>query len=165
MFWLFNNNNSFDFYQIFTDLKKFNIDNSKNILYDLNNDINDLDIDLDSYEFLKINYQIKIIDNLISYTNLKSNKIITFLIIKKNVDSNICNLTNFKTLQFNYELVDNNNMPNLLQKYYQFYKDIHFTIYNINQNLLLIHEYNITDNTKKFYWLSQDIETFSKLIS
>lgn len=165
MFWLFNNNKSFDFYQIFTDLKKFNIDNSKNILYDLNNDINDLDIDLDSYEFLKINYQIKIIDNLISYTNLKSNKIITFLITKKNFDSNICNLTNFKTLQFNYELVDNNNMPNLLQKYYQFYKDIHFTIYNINQNLLLIHEYNITDNTKKFYWLSQDIETFSKLIS
>jgi hypothetical protein len=164
MFWLFNNDLIFDFYQIFTDFNKNNINNSNNKIYNFNNNIKELDIDLDSYKMISVNFEIIIIDNLIKYTNIDNNNEITFKLHKKFIKSDIDNIKNLPIFNFKYIKVDNNLLPNINNSYYDNTYKFNFNIYYINDNLLLINEKNLINNNIKFYWLSTNLNNFSKLI-
>ena len=48
--------------------------------------------------------------------------------------------------------------------YYDNTYKFNFNIYYINDNLLLINEKNLINNNIKFYWLSTNLNNFSKLI-
>jgi hypothetical protein len=164
MFWLFNNDLIFDFYQIFTDFNKNNINNSNNKIYNFNNDINELDIDLDSYKMISVNFEIIIIDNLIKYTNLDNKNEITFKLDKNFIKSDLNNIKDLPIFNFKYIKVDNNLLPNINNSYYDNIYKFTFNIYHINDKLLLINEKNLINNNIKFYWLSTDLKLFSKLI-
>jgi len=165
MFWLFNNDLIFDFYQIFTDFNKNNINNSNNKIYNFNNNINEVDIDLNSYEMTSINFEIIIIDNLIKYTNLDNKNEITFKLDKDFIKSDLENIKNLPIFNFKYIKVDNNLIPNINNSYYDNTYKFNFNIYYINDNLLLINEKNLINNNIKFYWLYTNLNNFSKLIS
>jgi len=164
MFWLFNNDLIFDFFQIFTDFNKNNINNSNNKIYNFNNDIKELDIDLDSYKMISVNFEIIIIDNLIKYTNLDNKNEITFKLNKNFIKSDIDNIKDLPIFNFKYIKVDNNLLPNINNSYYDNIYKFSFNIYHINDKLLLINEKNLINNNIKFYWLSTDLNIFSKLI-
>ena len=112
-----------------------------------------------------INFEIIIIDNLIKYTNLDNKNEITFKLDKDFIKSDLENIKNLPIFNFKYIKVDNNLIPNINNSYYDNTYKFNFNIYYINDNLLLINEKNLINNNIKFYWLSTNLNNFSKLIS
>ena len=165
MFWLFNNDLVYNFYQIFTDYQKDTINNTNNIIFELNkNNSDNIDIDLDSYKMINIRYEINIIDDIIKYTNLKNYQTITFKMKKNFIKSDIKNISELPIFNFNYTNIDNNSVPNLIDKNYDYSYKFDFQIYKINNILLLIKQINTSNNEFKYYWLSKDLNNFSKLV-
>lgn len=152
MLWLFDNeyNKKYDFYQIFINDKN---EIEKNEFYNLQNIIS---IDTNNYNKITISYEIKIIDNMIMYTNIDTNLSISFSFTTNFIkpDQN-----KFKKVIFNnkYILISNDKIPNINKNLYHSYYKIKFTILKINENLLFIKENNIIDNSIRNYWITDNL--------
>ena len=156
MFWLYDTTNKFNFLQIFSHYTKFKDSGAGclNLVYDFTIEpkITHREIkeyNLESIETQKINYTIKIKDSYIQYENDTS--IITFQIenefIKETDELNTLKLPFFK---WKYTKVDNNKLPNISSKDYDFYyPSVSFLIYKINENKLFIIETK-NDISKKY---------------
>ena len=149
MLWIFNKellNNDIIFNQIFDTNNIFNYND--NIVYNLENNI--IIQDFKDYNNLKINYEIKIIGNIIMYRNLNNNEILTFL--KK---ESICESENL-ILTYKYNLIENTRMPQL-SSYDYYYADMEFNIYYKNNTDLFIIQINKSNNSSTNYWIKQQI--------
>jgi len=150
MLWLLNKNllnNNFIFYQIFdTNNVIYNLDN--NVVYNLDNK-QPINIPLENYKNIKINFEIKIMGNIIMYKNiLDKNYVLTFT--KKEIHCKSKNLV----LQHEYKLVDNHRLPELTS--YDFhYPNIEFDIYynNDNYNKIFIIQKNNSNNSNTSYFI------------
>lgn len=149
MFWLFDQNNNYTFTQIFPYYKKYKDSDAGciNWLYDFTSD-KEIPENITS-EPIIITYTIVVKDNYIQYNN--NNKIITFNteyeFIKETDELNNLNLPYFI---WKYNMIDNNKIPFMSHKNYDFnYKKVNFTIYKINQKKLFVIE-QINDNIKKY---------------
>lgn len=154
MFWLYEIDNNYNFYQIFTNYSSERIDDHN--VYKFNN-INTFNYS--KYEYKKIIYDINILDNLIRYIDDNQNiKIfltnINFLRLKNN-DKQI--------FECNYKLVNNKRMPNLISNLYDNQYKIEFNIYKINNEILYVKEINLITKSERYYWLSKDIDSIDKL--
>lgn len=162
MFWLFDKDikPSYNFIQIF-ELDESQIDLDSIYKLDLdtfpsmsgNNYLNI--VNEKNIKPLIINYCIKIIGNFISYTDIESGKTINFTKQEQFIKPSD-NKFKKPIFDFNYTLVTNNKIPELLSKTYDFnYPDIKFELFQINSNLILIKEHNQSDNSKRNYIIAK----------
>ena len=148
--------NNIEFYQIFNKYNKINIDD--NYVYDLYNSNTDYDYSLlDEYKILENNYQVKIKDNLILYTNLDNNENLLF-----NIKINFINENNnhYKLPLFytKYKLIDVHHMPFLSNNMYdEYYSKINFKVYKIINDVLYIIENNTDNNLIRGYIIINNI--------
>ena len=134
-----------------------NSDNSDNL--DNNFKIDNIDIETwisnNLIEKLEIEYQIKIMGNIISYHNLKTNQIITFL--KKEKVIEYTKNKNKLVFEIEYKIIDNHKLPELISSSYDyFYNKIKFSIYKINNNIMYIKEINKSNNSFRKYLITQN---------
>ena len=156
MFWLYKKNlTMYNFYQIFTNGKTEMIDNNQ--IYVLTNKINFNIENHDKYPSKKITYNIQLLDQLISYTDIETLETITFSTIVNLIGPSE-NHFNCPIISSNYTLVNNNRMPNLKTALYDFTYQIKFMILQIDDNLLFIKEKNMSTGIIKYYWISENID-------
>jgi hypothetical protein len=149
MLWIFNKkllSQDFIFYQIFNTNNIYHDDNH-NIIYNFQNKDSE---DYKDFKNIKINYQIKIMGNIIMYKNLDDNEILTFT--KKETSNNIDNLV----LTYEYKIVDNHKLPELTS-YDFYYSHLEFNIYYKNYDKLFIIQNNKSNNTSMNYWIQQSL--------
>jgi hypothetical protein len=154
MFWLIDNilKEEYYFLQIFSNNY---IDCDSNKIYKLNELIDYKETE----NYVKFNFLIKIMGQLISYTNLETNVTITFSKTENFIDPNL-NVLNKPVFEYNYKIIDNYRLPELLSKQYDYYyEDIELTIFIINNNLLFVKENNKLTNSKRNYWITKDLST------
>ncbi len=152
MLWIFNKkllNDTFVFYQIFTLIKIYK-ENEINGSIICNLENNNITPDLSKYKNIKLNCEIKIIGNIISYRNIETNEVLTFT--KKESHDVSDNLI----LTHEYKLIDNHRLPELIS--YDFhYTDIEFNIYYNIDNELFILQNNKSNNSSTNYWIKQSL--------
>lgn len=161
-----------NFYQVFLNSSKVYNENNNQIYsleYDQNTQLNKFEQMSSIYinkkicemEPITINFAIKILDQLISYTNLSNNETNVFT-QKMNFippNKNSCNVPIFN---YSYKKVNSTRMPNLIETQYNFASELNFKIYNINKNVQYIIETN-NDIVKK-YWVCTDVELLNNMI-
>lgn len=155
MFWFLdiNKKDTYNFSQIF-DNNSTSID--ENIIYKLTDIISSENKLLKDIKPIIINFKIILIGQLISWTNLKTQEVITFLMNEEFIQPEN-NKFNKPIFNYTYKIVDNHRIPQLLSTTYDFnYEDIEFKIYNINNNLLFINEHNKSNNSKRNYWITKN---------
>jgi hypothetical protein len=164
MFWLFDTNikESYDFVQIF-ELDEQSID--LDTVYTLNSDLfpiigstnyNDI-IEKNNIVPQIFNFCIKIIGSNISYTNLNltTNHTVCFQMEQKFIKPSENKFIK-PIFEFTYKTVEKSKIPDLLSKQYDFYyPNIKFELYQINLNLILIKEFNKTNNSKRNYIIAK----------
>ena len=152
MLWIFNKkllnlDNDLIFYQIFNTNNIFNDDNNK--IFNLENN-NLIFKDFKDYKNIKINYEIKIMGNIISYKKLDDNEILTFTKQESH------NISDNLILTHEYKLIDNNRLPEL-SSYDYHYLDIEFDIYYRDYTKLFIIQNNKSNNSTTNYWIQNSI--------
>ena len=155
MFWFFDINKKDNYYfsQIFNNNSTI-ID--ENIIYKLTDIISDENKLIKDITPNIINFKIILIGQLISWTNLKTQEVITFLINEEFIQPKN-NKFNKPIFNYKYQIVDNYRLPQLSSTSYDFnYENIEFEIYNINNNLLFINEHNKSNNSKRNYWITKN---------
>ena len=142
MFWFLNNNiNDIEFYQIFTNYNKYECNST---CYDLNTQIKN-NLDLSKYVKTTIICDIILKGSIIQYINNNNN--FTFLFNEefiKETDNQI----NLPMLYFKYKLTDKYKLPILSKNNYDFYYEkIKFNIYQVSNDTLVIEQF-FNDKTK-----------------
>jgi hypothetical protein len=149
MLWLLNKkllDNNIIFYQLFNSQNSYNLDN--NIIYNLDNNDKSVKIPFTEYKNIKINFEIKIMGNIIMYKNIDTSEIFTFT--KKET----CCKSNNLVLQHEYKLVDNHKLPNLPTSFYDYYyNNIEFDIYYTDINKMFIIQINKLNNLSTNYFI------------
>jgi len=149
MLWLLNKkllDNNIIFYQLFNSQNSYNLDN--NIIYNLDNNDKSVKIQFTEYKNIKINFEIKIMGNIIMYKNIDTSEIFTFT--KKET----CCKSNNLVLQHEYKLVDNHKLPNLPTSFYDYYyNNIEFDIYYTDINKMFIIQINKLNNLSTNYFI------------
>jgi len=152
MLWLLNKNilnDNIKFYQIFYNIHPHNSDD--NIICNLNNNNNNNDL-LTNYHNVKMNFEIKIMGNIIMFHNLNNHEILTFT--KKNISNDIIN--NNLVLSFDYKLINNHRLPQL-SSYDFYYSNLLLDIYYINTNKFFIIQHDVSNNSLISYWIQDKI--------
>jgi hypothetical protein len=155
MFWfLDNNDNDFEFYQIFTNYNKYECSST---CYELNSNNN---IDLSKYEKKSIICDIFIKGSIIQYINNQNN--FTFLFQEefiKETDNQI----NLPMLYFKYKITEKYKLPLLSKDNYDFYYEkIQFNIYQVSKETLIIEQ--IFNNKTKIIIITKNILEVKKKI-
>jgi len=174
MLWLYTKlntklNTNFDFYQVFVDSKiVYNQDN--NIIYSFEVDKNDPNIifnkslDLNKIKCKDICFDIKIKDQIISYTNDKTNEKSVFS-SKMNFIEQSDNKYKLPIFFFSYKKVNKNRMPNLTNTNYNLSTKLFFKIYKINDNIQYIIETNPLTNIQKKYWITTELNLLNNYLN
>jgi len=160
MFWFINNNiNDFEFYQIFTNYNKYECNST---CYDLNKEFKN-NLDLSKYDKKIINCDIFLKGSIIQYINNDNQNNFTFLFQEefiKEIDSQI----NLPMLYYKYKLTDKYKLPTLYKNNYDFYYEkIQFNIYQVSIDTLII-EQNFNNKTK-IVFITKNILEVKKLLA
>ena len=165
MLWLFNNENYFELKQIFINNNiVLDIDDNKIFSFDsLTESDFKIKIDLDKYEKIYIDYDIRIIDEFISYIDLKTNKINVYS-FKMNFIEPLDNNYNLPIFNFIYKKVNKNKMPNLIESSYDLNIQLNFLIYKISDKIQFVVETNKKTNCEKKYFVTTDLKLIDNFI-
>jgi hypothetical protein len=167
MLWLYNKDNIiFEFFQVFIN---------SNIVYSANNNIiyslestqsqveNNIKItNLDKITYDNYSFNIRIMDQLISYTNDINEQIV--FTSKMNFIEPSNNKKNLSIFNFTYKKVSNNRMPNLIQTSYNFSSRLEFKIYKISDKVQFIIETNPNTKIIKKYFITTDLNLIKNYI-
>ena len=159
MFWfLDNNDNDIEFYQIFTNYNKYTCNST---CYDLNTEIKN-NIDLSKYEKKSINCDIFLKGSIIQYINNDNQNNFTFL-FQEDFIKETENQINLPMLYYKYKLTDKYKLPTLCKNNYDFYYEkIQFNIYQVSKETLIIEQ--IFNNKTKIIFITKNILEVKKLI-
>lgn len=165
MLWLYNNDLKFcNFYQIFSN-SNIVYNSGSNQIYSLLNDTennnNNLLLNIKPDKWI---FEIKIIDQIISYHNIKTKITNTFSFKNEFIDPSN-NEYKLPIFNFSYKNVNNNRMPNLIETNYSVSKKLDFDIYKINSNLLYIIETDYETKIIRKYWISSDIKLIKNYLT
>jgi len=181
MLWLYNNkfndNNTFDFYQVFIENNLVYDDKDENMIYSFNStnlqntQLNlNLNIDIDKYNFDNIECEIKIIDNIISYNILskntnENNKNYVF-ISKLNFIKPINNQFEIPIFSYTYKSTSTKKMPNLIESEYILSQTLNFNIYKLDKDnkIQFIIETNLLTNSIKKYFITTNLDLINMFI-
>lgn len=167
MLWLYNKDIMFyDFFQVFVNSNIiYSCDN--NTIYSLETSETDKNVKTETFEENKYDnysFDIKIIDQLISYTNINNpNEQIVFT-SKMNFIELSNNKLNLPIFNFTYKKVNKNRMPNLIDSNYNFSSTLEFKIYKISDKVQFIVETNPTTKAIKKYFITTDLNLIKKYI-
>ena len=146
MFWLFDKSSNYKYYQIFINSIKYD-----NGICDLKN-LNILK-NINNYKQIIHTFNIYIKDNIIMY---EENNNINVFEFKEN---NIINKFNSLMIEFENIKIEHNKLPQLpLNEYDNYFLNLEFKIYELNENTLFI-----IQNNEKSYFISkiiQDVNIF-----
>jgi len=159
MFWFIDNNiNDIEFYQIFTNYNKYECNST---CYDLDSKKKN-NIDLSKYEKKSVNCDIYLKGSIIQYINNDNLNNFTFLFQEefiKETDNEI----NLPMLFFKYKLTEKYKLPSLCKNNYDFYYEkIQFNIYQVSKETLVI-EQNFNNKTK-IVFITKNILEVKKLL-
>ena len=155
MFWLFSQGDNFDFYQIFNIFDKININDDT--IYNISGTIN---VNTSNIPKTEIIYEIRIIDQLISYKNIESSETITFLM---NMDKKPQN--NNLVINCKYNKVSSERMPLTLTHLYNDVLTLRFQLYKISSEIIFVNEININTKKTKNYWLTNNLKNLETITS
>ncbi len=161
MLWLNNitaySNANVDFYQVFID-SKIVYDENNNVIYSFESESTNLPIikNLEKIECINKTFTIKIIDQLISYTD-NTNNLTNVFTHRMNFIEPSKNKYNSPIFNFTYKKVNNNRMPNLINSSYNFISNLSFKIYKFSDKVQFIIETNPETNVQKNYWVLTDL--------
>jgi len=160
MFWFIDNNiNDIEFYQIFTNYNKYNLNST---CYDLDIDIKK-NFDLSKYDRKTIICDIFLKGSIIQYINNDNQNNFTFLFQEEFIKQND-NEINLPMLYYKYKLTDNYKLPLLSKNNYDFYYEkIQFNIYQVSKETLIIEQ--IFNNKTKIIFITKNILEVKKLIN
>lgn len=160
MFWFLDNNeNDIEFYQIFTNYNKYKCNST---CYDLNSEINN-NIDLSKYKKISVNCDIFLKGSIIQYINNDNLNNFTFLFKEEFIKEND-NEINLPMLFYNYKLTEKYKLPTLCKKNYDFYYEkIQFNIFQVSKETLIIEQ--IFNNKTKIVFITKNISEVKKLLS
>ena len=170
MLWLYNKDCTIcDFFQVFVDsITVFNENNNtiysleSTDKYDLQNNVKIKNFDKIKYD--NYSFDIRIMDQLISYTySNNSNEKIVFT-SKMNFIKPSDNKFNLPIFNFTYKKVNNNRMPNLIESNYNFSSTLEFKIYKISDKVQFVVETNPNTKTIKKYFITTDLNYIKKYI-
>ena len=182
MFWLIDgiqlDLNNIEFAQIFpyyVKYKDYGETKTVNWLYQFNNIITNpnpefeskLEVNLinslDKYLKYTFKLEIKIKGNYISYLDINTNTLYTFLKSEEFIKESD-NQFNLPIFSYTYSLISDNKIPNMLDKYYDFnYPEINVDIYKIDLDTLYVIE-NFKNNIKK-YFINKNIDSLTKILN
>ena len=173
MLWINNTNNEVKFHQVFTDFDIVHTSNNNKIyLFHVDLNTNGYNFDLHHINTMELTqkqkepqlyiFDIKLLDNIISFTNIKTNLQYTFSSKMLFVDPNE-NSYNLPFFTFTYKKVNKNRMPVLIDNLYDLSTQSKFIIYEINDNLQYIVE--IVNNMKKKYFITTDLHLIKKFLN
>jgi len=159
MFWFLNdNNNDIEFYQIFTNYNKYKCNST---CYDLNTEFKN-NLDLSKYQKKTINCDIYLKGSIIQYINNDNQNNFTFLFQEefiKETDSKI----NLPILYFKYKLTEKYKLPTLSKNNYDFYYEkIEFNIYQVSKETLIIEQ--LYNNKTKIVFITKNILEVKNLL-
>jgi hypothetical protein len=158
MFWFLDNNNDIEFYQIFTNYKKYTCNST---CYDLEKDTKN-NIDLSKYEKKSINCDVIIKGSIIQYINNDNQNNFTFLFQEEFIKESD-NEINFPMLYYKYKATDKYKLPKLFKKNYDFYyENIQFNIYQVSKETLIIEQ--IFNKKIKIIFITKNILEVKKLV-
>jgi len=106
------------------------------------------------------NFDIKILDQLISYTNNKTNETNVFSFKMNFIEPNKTNNL-LPTFHCIYKSVNKNRMPLLINSNYNFTYNLDFEIYKIKNEIIYIIESNPITNIRKKYLLVTDLNVLN----
>lgn len=157
-----NDKTEYEFYQVF-EYKNIVFQKDLNIIYSLNLLDYDDNFDFNKFESKKIKMYIKIIDQIISYTDSETDNTLVFTFENNFIepDKNQYSLPIFHS---KYKLINKNMMPNLINLNYDFTYELEFEIFNIDDNIQFIIENNPNTNIKKKYWIVTNLNLLLNFI-
>ena len=163
MFWLLSNNlcQNYDFYQVFIDQKLVHQDNLTYIYSFETTDNNHKNI-YDSLESKEIICEIKVFNNLTSYTVDLETQVFE-------IETNFINSTDLSNelgigiFTHKYKRVNTNLMPNIIKSQYSMNKIYIFKIYQIDEETLYILQIEQGTNITLKYYLSTTITNIKKV--
>ena len=176
MLWLYNNklnnNNSFDFYQIFIENNLVYDDKNENLIYsfDSTNSSNSksnskLNLNFDKYNFDNVKCEIRTIDNIISYnilsTNInENNNNYVFITTKTNFIKPSNNQFGIPIFSYTYKSTSTKRLPNLIESKYDFVSTLNFKIYKLDKEnkIQFIIETNLLTNLTRKYFITTNLE-------
>jgi hypothetical protein len=159
MFWFIDNNiNDIEFYQIFTNYDKYNCNST---CYDLDTNKKN-NIELSKYDKKTINCDIFLKGSIIQYINNDNQNNYTFLFQEEFIKEND-NQINLPMLYYKYRLTDKYKLPILCKSNYDFYYEkIQFNIYQVSKETLIIEQ--IFNNKTKIVFITKNILEVKKLL-
>jgi len=188
MLWLYNPNKEFKFYQIFTyfDLVYDNNSPTSNKIYSFETNSCDegdegeegevnssakCETNLDKINFKLFDektaetfiFDVRILDNIIAWIDIKTNKQYTFS-MKMSFNDLSENELGLPIFSFDYKKINKNRMPTLINKIYDLSSQFKFTIYNINTDTQFIIETCLDTGIKKKYFITNDIKSIKKYL-
>lgn len=174
MLWLNNQNYNSDFFQIFIENNKVYDEDNNQIWsfeskkndnqFELHKNSNVYTIDLDQLKTTDLTFEIKIIDQIISWSNIKTNETFVFS-FKMNFINPTENEYCLPMFNFNYKTVNKTRMPNLISSNYNQHVILNFTIYKPNDNIQFIIETNPETNSKKKYIITNNLKNLDNFLT
>ena len=158
MLWLYSKDNNFiNFYQVFVGTEN-SFDSNNNTIYSLESNKTSIIRNIDKIVYVEYTYTftIKIIDQLISYNDYKSNEENVFS-FKMNFIDPSTNEYKLPIFNFTYKKINNNRMPNLIETNYNFYNTLELKIRKISDKVQFIIETNPKTKIIKKYFVTTDL--------
>jgi hypothetical protein len=175
MLLLNNHNKEFKFYQIFTHFRLVyndtNLINNKIYSFEIN-PTDEYEIDLDKIDLKlfidkppdeTLIFDVKILDNIITWTNLSTDNQYTFS-MKMSFSEPIDNEYNLPIFSFDYKKISKNRMPTLINQTYNLSSQFKFIIYNISSDTQFIIEICLDTGIKKNYFVSNDVKSIKQYL-
>lgn len=162
MFWLYNNDSTYSFYQIFEN-SNLVWESNLDTIYCFDNNLTELNKKIkspnfQSYPVESVDIIVKSIDQIIEYIRLDNNKNWVFS-YKTNFIKPSDNDLSLPIFNFNYKLVDSHRMPNLIETAYNWIYRLNMSVYTIDSNSLYIIENNLITKQIKKYWVVKNLNT------
>jgi hypothetical protein len=178
MLWLYNKDSTIcDFFQVFVDSNIVYNENNNSIyslgsieisdkipveISNVNNNTKIKNLDKIKYDYYS--FDIRIMDQIISYTFTDNSDQQIVFSSKMNFIEPSNNKLNLPIFNFTYKKVNKNRMPNLINSNYNFSSTLEFKIFKISNQVQFIIETNPTTKIIKKYFITTDLDYIKNYI-
>lgn len=170
MLWLYNKDGAFfEFFQVFINSNTVYTENNNTIyslestqLSEIENNVKIKNFDKNKFDYYS--FDIRIIDQLISYTNTNDFNQQNVFTTKMNFIEPSNNKFNLPIFNYTYKKVNKNRMPNLIDSNYNFSSTLEFKIYKISDKVQFIIETNPETKIIKKYFITTDLNFIKNYI-
>lgn len=170
MLWLYNKDSTIcEFFQVFINSNNVYTENNNTIyclestqLAEIKNNVKIKNFDKIKFDYYS--FDIKIMDQLISYTNTNDSNKQNVFMSKMNFIEPSNNKLNLPIFNYTYKKVNKNRMPYLIDSNYIFSSTLEFKIYKISNTVQFVVETNPSTKIIKKYFITTDLNFIKNYI-